>query len=159
MIWTATVSVSWLSVDEVRACGEFIGSTRSDEVDDGMAFTGVEVGWRLSFVGVEARGATEAAIVALEHGFATVGLPEILAVMTKTSLRSQAVMRRIVMTFDPAEHFDDQDVEEGLLRSAGSTGSYRTPDAQMQGEERRWWEPRQYCRPRLHRNQPNVMLG
>lgn len=49
----------------------------------------------------------------LDHGFATVGLPEILAVTTKTNLRSQAVMRRIGMTHDPAEDFDDPDVEEG----------------------------------------------
>jgi RimJ/RimL family protein N-acetyltransferase len=100
---------------EVRASGEFIGFTGLDVVDDGMPFTGVEVGWRLARSAWGHGYATEAAIVALEHGFATVGLPEILAVTTKTNLRSQAVMRRIGMTYDPAEDFDDPDVEEGPL--------------------------------------------
>ena len=100
---------------EVRASGEFIGFTGLDVVDDGMPFTGVEVGWRLARSAWGHGYATAAAIVALEHGFATVGLPEILAVTTKTNLRSQAVMRRIGMTYDPAEDFDDPDVEEGPL--------------------------------------------
>jgi RimJ/RimL family protein N-acetyltransferase len=100
---------------EVRASGEFIGFTGLDVVDDGMPFTGVEVGWRLARSAWGHGYATEAAIVALEHGFVTVGLPEILAVTTKTNLRSQAVMRRIGMTYDPAEDFDDPDVEEGPL--------------------------------------------
>jgi len=103
---------------EVRASGEFIGSTGLDVVDDGMPFTGVEVGWRLARPAWGHGYATEAALVALEHGFGTVGLPEILAVTTKTNLRSQAVMRRIGMTYDPAEDFDDPDVEEGPLSRA-----------------------------------------
>jgi len=101
---------------EVRASGEFIGFTGLDPVDDGMPFTGVEVGWRLARSAWGRGYATEAAMVALEYGFATVGLPEIVAVTTTTNLRSQAVMRRIGMTYDPAEDFDDPDVEEGPLR-------------------------------------------
>ena len=46
------------------------------------------------------------------------GLPEIVAVTMEKNLRSQAVMRRIGMTTDPAEDFDDLDVEEGPLRLA-----------------------------------------
>lgn len=37
----------WWAV-EVRATGEFIGFAGMDDVDDGMPFTGVEIGWRLA---------------------------------------------------------------------------------------------------------------
>jgi RimJ/RimL family protein N-acetyltransferase len=95
-----------------------LGFTGLDPVDDGMPFIGVEVGWRLARSAWGHGYATEAAIVALEYGFAAVGLPEILAITTKTNLRSQAVMRRIGMTYDPAEDFEDPDVEDGPLRRA-----------------------------------------
>jgi RimJ/RimL family protein N-acetyltransferase len=44
------------------------------------------------------------------------GLPEIVAVAMARNLRSQAVMQRIGMTTDPAEDFDDPDVDESPLR-------------------------------------------
>jgi RimJ/RimL family protein N-acetyltransferase len=101
---------------EVRETGEFIGFTGLDPVDDGMPFTGVEAGWRLAR-SVWGNGyATEAALSVLDYGFATVGLPEILAITTATNRRSQAVMRRIGMTYDPSADFDDPDEEEGPLR-------------------------------------------
>jgi RimJ/RimL family protein N-acetyltransferase len=100
---------------EVRASGEFIGFTGLDPVDDGMPFTGVEAGWRLARSAWGHGYATEAATVALEYGFGTVGLSEILAVTATTNLRSQAVMRRIGMTYDPADDFDDPDVGDGPL--------------------------------------------
>jgi RimJ/RimL family protein N-acetyltransferase len=49
-------------------------------------------------------------------GFWAVGLPEVVAVTMARNVRSQAVMRRIGMTTDPAEDFDDPDVDEGPLR-------------------------------------------
>jgi RimJ/RimL family protein N-acetyltransferase len=100
----------------VRASGEFIGFTGLDTVDDGMPFTGIEVGWRLSRAAWGHGYATEAAQAALRYGFDTMGLPEIVAVAVAGNLRSQAVMRRIGMTTDPAEDFDDLDVDEGPLR-------------------------------------------
>jgi RimJ/RimL family protein N-acetyltransferase len=60
--------------------------------------------------------ATEAALGALAYGFDTMGLPEIVAVTMARNLRSRAVMQRIGMTTDPAEDFDDPDVDEGPLR-------------------------------------------
>jgi RimJ/RimL family protein N-acetyltransferase len=57
----------------------------------------------------------------------TATYPWHLAVTTKTNLRSQAVMRRIGMTYDPAEDFDDPDVEEGPLRRAVLYRKLRTP--------------------------------
>ncbi|WP_031522006.1 GNAT family N-acetyltransferase [Streptomyces sp. NRRL F-5123] len=105
----------WWAV-EVEAAGEFIGFAGLDEVDDYMPFTGVEIGWRLARSAWGLGYATEAALAVLAHGFDTLELPEILAVTTATNLRSQAVMRRIGMTRDPAEDFDDPTEPEGPLR-------------------------------------------
>lgn len=105
----------WWAV-EVRATGEFIGFTGLDPVDDDMPFTGVEAGWRLARTAWGHGYATEAAEAVLSFGFTTLALPEILAVTTATHLRSQAVMRRVGMTRDPADDFDDPDVPDGPLR-------------------------------------------
>jgi RimJ/RimL family protein N-acetyltransferase len=101
---------------EVRASGEFIGFTGLQTVDEEMPFTGVELGWRLARPAWGHGYATEAALAAAGYGFGVMGLPEIVAVTTAGNLRSQAVMRRIGMTSDPAEDFDDPDVDEGPLR-------------------------------------------
>ncbi|MGX1759606.1 GNAT family N-acetyltransferase [Streptomyces lydicus] len=105
----------WWAV-EVRTTGEFIGFTGLDPVDEDMPFTGVEAGWRLARPAWGHGYATEAARAVLAFGFTTLGLPEILAVTTSTNLRSQAVMRRIGMTCDPADDFDNPDVPDGPLR-------------------------------------------
>ncbi|MFF3087264.1 GNAT family N-acetyltransferase [Streptomyces nojiriensis] len=105
----------WWAV-EVRATGEFIGFAGMDHVDDGLPFTGVEIGWRLARAAWGKGYATEAARAVLAHGFDTLALPEILAVTTAGNLRSQAVMQRIGMTRDPADDFDDPDAPEGPLR-------------------------------------------
>jgi RimJ/RimL family protein N-acetyltransferase len=101
---------------EVRSTGEFIGFTGLGPVDEGMPFSGVELGWRLARPAWGHGYATEAALAALEYGFDIAGLPEIVAVTMARNLRSQAVMRRIGMSSDRAEDFDDLDVDEGPLR-------------------------------------------
>jgi len=101
---------------EVRASGEFIGFTGLGTVDEEMPFTGVELGWRLAQPAWGHGYATEAALAALEYGFDIRGLAEIVAVTMAGNLRSRAVMRRIGMTTDPAEDFDDPDAGEGPLR-------------------------------------------
>jgi RimJ/RimL family protein N-acetyltransferase len=101
---------------EVRGTGEFIGFTGLDDVDEDMPFTGVEIGWRLARPAWGHGYATEAALAGLAYGFEALALPEILAVTTATNLRSQAVMRRIGMTRDPADDFDDPTEPEGPLR-------------------------------------------
>ncbi|MFE1171397.1 GNAT family N-acetyltransferase [Streptomyces sp. NPDC058773] len=101
---------------EVRATGEFIGFTGLDPVDEDMPFTGVEAGWRLARSAWGQGYATEAGEAALAFGFTALGLPEILAVTTTTNLRSQAVMRRLGMTRDPADDFDNPDAPGGPLR-------------------------------------------
>ncbi|MEV6123303.1 GNAT family N-acetyltransferase [Streptomyces sp. NPDC052077] len=99
-----------------RATGEFIGFAGLDQVDDGMPFSGVEIGWRLARSAWGRGYATEAALAGLAFGFETLGLPEILAVTTAANLRSRGVMRRIGMTRDPADDFDDPTAPEGPLR-------------------------------------------
>jgi RimJ/RimL family protein N-acetyltransferase len=101
---------------EVHGTGEFIGFTGLDQVDEGMPFTGIEIGWRLARSGWGHGYATEAALASLAFGFETLALSEIVSVTTATNLRSQAVMRRIGMTRDPAEDFDDHTEPEGPLR-------------------------------------------
>jgi RimJ/RimL family protein N-acetyltransferase len=105
----------WWAV-EVRATGEFIGFCGLDPVEDDMPFTGVEAGWRLTRTAWGHGYATEAARAVLDFGFRRLALDEILAVTVATNLRSQAVMRRIGMTHDPADDFDDPSVPDGPLR-------------------------------------------
>ncbi|WP_129840285.1 GNAT family N-acetyltransferase [Streptomyces sp. RFCAC02] len=101
---------------EVVETGEFIGVAGLDPVEDGMPFTGVETGWRLARSAWGHGYATEAARAAVALGFEQLGLAEILAVTAAGNLRSQAVMRRLGMTRDPADDFDDPTVPEGPLR-------------------------------------------
>jgi RimJ/RimL family protein N-acetyltransferase len=105
----------WWAV-EVQATGEFIGFAGLDPVDEEMPFTGVEIGWRLARSAWGHGYATEAALAILAFGSDTLALPEILAMTSTTNLRSQAVMRRIGMTHDPADDFDDPTVPDGPLR-------------------------------------------
>src|ERR1700730_15484901 len=100
---------------EVRASGAFIGFTGLGTVEEEMPFTGIELAWRLARPAWGHGYATEAALAALEYGFDIRGLPEIVAVTMAGNLRSRAVMRRIGMTSDLAEDFDDPDVDEGPL--------------------------------------------
>ncbi|MDX3639229.1 GNAT family N-acetyltransferase [Streptomyces sp. MB09-02B] len=101
---------------EVRSTGRFVGFAGLDPVDEDMPFSGVEAGWRLTRTAWGHGYATEAARAVVDFGFAHLRLPEILAVTTATNLRSQAVMRRLGMTRDPVEDFDDPAMPEGPLR-------------------------------------------
>lgn len=65
-----------------------------------------EMGWRLA-VAAQGQGlATEGARAVLDWGFANLQTDEILAWTADTNVRSQAVMRRIGMSHDPARDFD-----------------------------------------------------
>jgi RimJ/RimL family protein N-acetyltransferase len=105
----------WWAV-EVRATGEFIGFTGFDVLDETTPATGVEVGWRLARHAWGHGYATEAARTALSYGFDSLALPEIFAVTAAANHRSQAVMRRLGMTRDPANDFDDPGQPEGPRR-------------------------------------------
>lgn len=122
----------WWAV-EVIGTGEFIGFTGLDPVEEGMPFTGVETGWRLARSAWGHGYATEAAQAVVTFGFDSLALPEILAVTAATNLRSQAVMRRIGMSRDPADDFDDPTVPPGPLRPSVV---YRLPRAGRRPSER-----------------------
>ena len=120
----------WWAV-EVLATGEFIGFAGLDAVDEEMPFTGVEIGWRLARSAWGHGYATEAARACLTFGFETLGLAEIVAVTTVANVRSQAVMRRIGMTRDPADDFDDPTVPDGPLKPSVLYRIRRTPVRQV----------------------------
>ena len=102
---------------ELRETGEFIGFVGLQVPRFEAHFTPcVEVGWRLipRFWG---KGyATEAARAALDFGFATLRLPEIVAMTTPSNVESIAVMKRLGMTHNPADDFDNPLVEGPLKR-------------------------------------------
>ena len=75
----------------------------------------VEVGWRLPRWAWGQGYATEAAREALAVGFDEVGLTEIVSFTTVPNERSQAVMRRLGMSRDPADDFDYPTIAEGHL--------------------------------------------
>jgi RimJ/RimL family protein N-acetyltransferase len=66
----------------------------------------VEVGWRLARPAWGHGYASEAARRALAVGFDEHHLPEVVSFTAVPNVRSQAVMRRIGMTHDPADDFD-----------------------------------------------------
>lgn len=95
---------------EIAARGYGLWAVERREQGDFIGFTGlripavplpigpcVEVGWRLA-AGYWGQGyASEAARAALEHGFRTLGLDEIVSFTALPNVRSQDVMRRIGM--------------------------------------------------------------
>ena len=66
----------------------------------------VEVGWRLAPAFWNRGYATEGAFAALEFGFGTLGLEEIVSFTATANLRSRRVMERIGMTRRVADDFD-----------------------------------------------------
>ncbi|WP_369776575.1 GNAT family N-acetyltransferase [Streptomyces sp. R33] len=101
---------------EARETGEFIGRVGLDEVGEDMPFAGVDIGWRLARSAWGHGYATEAALACLAFGFEALGLPQVVASTTVNNLRSQAVMRRIGMSRDTADDFEDPSAPKGPLR-------------------------------------------
>lgn len=66
----------------------------------------VEIGWRLARPHWGQGYATEAARAAIAFGFEQAGLDEIVSFTAAINKRSEAMMRRLGMTHDPAEDFD-----------------------------------------------------
>jgi len=87
--------------------GQFIGFAGLSVPSFDAHFTpAVEVGWRLARPAWGHGYASEAARRALAEGFGRYRLAEIVSFTSTTNVRSQAVMRRIGMTHDPADDFD-----------------------------------------------------
>lgn len=66
----------------------------------------VEIGWRLAHHHWGKGYATEGATAALQYGFETLGLNEIVSFTTVNNLRSRHVMEKIGMQHDPKDDFD-----------------------------------------------------
>jgi RimJ/RimL family protein N-acetyltransferase len=73
----------------------------------------VEIGWRLAHEYWGRGYAPEAARAALEFGFKTLGLAEIVAFTAVGNAKSRRVMEKIGMTYDPADDFDHPALPEG----------------------------------------------
>lgn len=98
---------------EIAGTGQFIGFTGLSVPRFQTHFTpAVEVGWRLCRSSWGHGYASEAARCALGFAFDEVGLREVVSFTTTSNVRSQAVMRRIGMTHDPADDFDHPRMEE-----------------------------------------------
>ncbi len=73
----------------------------------------VEIGWRLAFE-VWGKGlATEGAHGALQYGFNTLGLEQIVSFTVPANLRSRSVMEKIGMMRDPRDDFDHPNLPQG----------------------------------------------
>lgn len=99
---------------EVPGIAPFIGFTGLLNVNDANPFyPAVEIGWRLTRAHWGKGYASEAAEAALAFGFEELNLDEIIAFTVPANIRSQAVMRRIGMTHNPADDFDHPRVPDG----------------------------------------------
>lgn len=74
---------------------------------------GVEIGWRLAHDHWDQGYATEAAVGALNYGFDTLGLDEIVSFTVPGNARSRAVMERIGMTRRPEDDFEHPGLPAG----------------------------------------------
>jgi RimJ/RimL family protein N-acetyltransferase len=75
----------------------------------------VEIGWRLAFEHWGKGYATEAARLALAHGFQNLLLREIVSFTAAVNHRSRAVMERLGMRRDPIDDFDHPTLPEGHM--------------------------------------------
>jgi RimJ/RimL family protein N-acetyltransferase len=73
----------------------------------------VEIGWRLAAEHWGQGYATEGAQAALQFGFKTLGLDEIVSFTAVENVRSRRVMEKIGMTHDAASDFDHPALPEG----------------------------------------------
>lgn len=96
---------------ELKSTGRFVGFIGLGHIpdDERAAMKGnpvIEVGWQFD-KSVWGQGlAPEGARAWLDYGFATLGLPEIVAFTFEGNLPSQRVMEKIGMTRDPAADFE-----------------------------------------------------
>ena len=98
---------------EVVGVAEFIGFVGLNTPRFETTFTPcVEIGWRLSRAHHGRGYATEAALACLEHGFAVLGLDEILSFTTVRNAASRRVMEKIGMYRDAKNDFDHPSVPE-----------------------------------------------
>jgi len=102
-----------LWVLEEKTSGEFVGYTGLSIPRFESHFTPtVEVGWRLVSEHWGKGYATEAGRRSLQFGFEDAGLTEIVSFTVPANEPSRAVMRRLGMTHDPNDDFDNPSIDE-----------------------------------------------
>ncbi len=99
---------------EIKGDARFAGYVGLSPVRFEADFTpAVEIAWRLPVWAWGKGYASEAARRALAYGFEELGLSQVVSFTAIPNQRSQAVMRRIGMTHDPALDFDHPWLEVG----------------------------------------------
>jgi RimJ/RimL family protein N-acetyltransferase len=99
---------------EVKGGAPFAGVIALQDVPFEAHFTpAFEVGWRLAQEHWGRGYATEGARAALDFAFAELRRDEVVAMTAAINLRSQTVMRRLGMTYDEADDFDNPRLEAG----------------------------------------------
>jgi len=99
---------------EVLGVSEFIGFTGLSVPSFEARFTPcVEIGWRLAREFWGFGYATEAARLALDYGFQSAGLEEIVSFTFVENLRSRRVMERLGMTYSSKDEFEHPRLPEG----------------------------------------------
>ncbi|TYB61135.1 GNAT family N-acetyltransferase [Nonomuraea sp. PA05] len=103
---------SWWAL-EARESGRFIGFTGlALQTFEAPFLPAVEIGWRLARPAWGQGYAIEAARRAVRYAFEEADLDGLVSMTAVRNVRSQAVMRRLGMTRDPAEDFDHPRVPE-----------------------------------------------
>jgi len=98
---------------EVFGVSEFIGFTGLSVPSFDAHFTPcVEIAWRLARKFWGFGYATEAARLAMDYGFRSVGLDQIVSFTVVENLRSRKVMERLGMTHDPEDDFEHPGLPE-----------------------------------------------
>ena len=98
----------------LRETDEFIGCIGLDEVYFKMSFSpAIDIGWRLAHNHWGKGYATEGALAALQYGFNTLGLKEIVAYTAERNYRSRHIMEKIGMHYDSHGDFDHPDFLDG----------------------------------------------
>jgi len=91
---------------ELPGEADLIGFVGLIAVDPAMPFfPAVEIGWRLARPFWRRGLAAEGARAAIDFGFGSLGLAEIVAYTYQGNARSRALMERLGMARDPAEDF------------------------------------------------------
>ncbi|MEI4486055.1 GNAT family N-acetyltransferase [Frigidibacter sp. MR17.14] len=114
---------------ERREDGAFLGMVGLNVLRLGTPLDGaVEIGWRLARAHWGQGYATEGAQAWRDHGFTALRLPEIVAIVARGNLPSQAVMLRLEMAHDPARDFAHPALPEGHPLAPHLTFAIRRPD-------------------------------
>lgn len=93
---------------------DFIGYIGLFPISFKAPFTpAVEIGWRLAYEHWGHGYASEGAKAVLRYAFETLKLEEVVSLTAKTNLRSQRVMQKIGLTYDPKDDFDHPNLPKG----------------------------------------------